>query len=189
MFELQRAVARSGNSNASKEAKAATARAMASWDPTYPDEKVDWYGEYIARHAPLSMSWLEQPFNEQNGWRENLETKGLALLKDHNDSIVVAPLDDGSVCLWNIGREDAVPNAQDGRIMARSRPGLLSVNGPDGNASQSSRQSRAKMTSTGVVECVSVDRVRNKAYFAVQSGLNEVDLTTMVRIFRSYSSS
>lgn len=177
VFELQRAVARSGNSNASQKAKAATARAMPSWDPTYPDEKIDWYGEYIARHAPLSVSWLEQPFSEQNGLREKLETRGLGLLKDHNDSIVVAPLDDGSVCLWNIGREDAAPT--DGRIMARSRPGLLSNNGPDGSTWQDLSTSRAKMTSTGVVECVSVDRARNKAYFAVQSVLNEVDLTTL----------
>lgn len=179
VFELQRAVARSGNRNASQKIEAATARAMASWDPTYPHEKVDWYGEYIARHAPLSISWLEQPFNEQNGLREELETKGLGLFKDHDDTMVVAPLDDGSVCLWKIGCEDSTPGFQDGRIMARSRPALLSVNGPDSSTSQSSKKSRAKMTSTGVVECVSVDRARNKAYFAVQSGLNEVDLTTL----------
>ena len=182
VFELQRAVARSGSSNASKkdkEEKAATARAMASWDPTYLDEKVDWYGEYIARHAPLSISWLEQPFSEQNGLREKLETKGLGILKDASGSIVVAPLDDGSVCLWNIGSEDAAPNAQDGRIRARSRPGLLSVNGSDCGTLWNPTTSRTKMTSTGVVECVSVDRSRNKAYFALQSKLIEVDLTTL----------
>ena len=149
-------------------------RAMASWDPTYPDEKVDWYGEYIARHAPLSMSWLEQPFSKQNGLREKVETKGLGILKDHNDSnVVVAPLDDGGVCLWSIGRDDAVPNRQDGRIMARSRSGLLSSNGPDCGTSQD------LTTNSGVIECVSVDGSRNKAYFAVQSALNEVDLTTL----------
>lgn len=179
VFELQRAVARSGNSNASQKAEAATARGMASWDPTYPDEEVDWYGEYIARHAPLSMSWLEQPFSEQHGLREKLETRGLGIFKDHDESMVVSPLDDGSVCVWNIGREDAPPDSRIGRIMARSRPGLLSVNGPDCSTLQDSTMSRAKMTSTGVVECVSVDRARNKAYFAVQSGLNEVDLTTL----------
>ena len=147
------------------------ARAMANWDPTYPDEKVDWYGEYIARHAPLSMSWLEQPFS---GLREKVETKGLGILKDHNDSnVVVAPLDDGSVCLWSIGRDDAVPNSQDGRIIARSRSGLLSSKGPDYGTSQD------LTTNSGVIECVSVDGSRNKAYFAVQSALNEVDLTTL----------
>ena len=178
VFELQRAVARSGNSNASEKSKTSVARAMPKWDPMYPDEKVDWYSEYIARHAPLSMSWLEQPFSRHNGLKEKLETRGLAILKNHNDSsVVVAPLDDGSVCLWSIGREDAVPSSQDdsqdGRIMARGRPGLLSSNGPDCGTSG------AKLTNSGVVECVSVDESRNKAYFAVQSALNEVDLTTL----------
>ena len=176
---MQRAVARSGNSNVSEKAEPATTRAMASWDPTYSNEKVDWYGEYIARHAPLFMSWLEQPFNERNGLRERLESKGLGILKDHDDSVVIAPLDDGSVCLWNIGCEDAAPTAQDGRIMARSRPGLLSVKGPDGSTSPNSTRPRAKMINDGVVECVSVDQTRNKAYFAAESGLNEVDLTTL----------
>ena len=152
---------------------------MTSWDPTYPDEKVDWYGEYIARHAPLSMSWLEQPFSEQNGIREKLETRGLGILKDDDSSVVVAPLDDGSVCLWNVGREDASSLSQEGQIIARSRPGLLSGTGVDGSTLQQSTGARVKMTSTGVVECVSVDRARNKAYFAVQSSLNEVDLTTL----------
>lgn len=179
VFELQRAVVRSGSRNASKKERATTARGLASWDPTYPDEKIDWYGEYIARHAPLSMSWLEQPFSEQNGLKEKVETRGLGMLKDASDSVLVAPLDDGSVCLWNIGSGDAAPNAQDGRIMARSRPGLLSVNGPDVGMSLKPTTSRAKMTSTGVVECVSVDKFRNKAYFALHSELNEVDLTTL----------
>ena len=152
---------------------------MTSWDPTYPNEDIDWYGEYIARHAPLSMSWLEQPFIEQNGLRETLETRGFGIFKDYDDSMVLAPLDDGSVCLWNIGCEDAGSRSEDGRITARSKPGLLSVTGLDRRASQSTTDSRAKMTSTGVVECVSVDKARNKAYFAVESGLNEVDLTTL----------
>ena len=152
---------------------------MACWDPSYPSERVDWYNEYIARHASMSVSWLQQPFGDTAGSREKLETRGLGLLKNDGDNIVVAPLDDGSVCLWNIGEEDAAPSPKDGRIMARSRPSLLSVNGPKGTCWQNAAKCRAKMTSTGVVECVSVDKARNKAYFAVQSGLNEVDLTTL----------
>lgn len=179
VFELQRAVARSGNSNASQKAETAMTRATASWDPTYPDEKADWYGEYIARHAPLSISWAEQPFSEQIGFREKLETRGLGTFKDNDENIVIAPLDDGSICFWNIGDEDAAPKPQHGRIMARSKPGLLSDNGLRGSISQNLTSPRAKMTYNGVVECVSVDRTRNKAYFAVQSGLNEVDLTTL----------
>ena len=187
-LELQRAIARAAGRSgdvetalriASARETRATARAMANWDPAYPGEKVGWYGEYVARHAPLSMSWLQQPFHDSNGVREKLESRGLGLLKDGGESVVVAPLEDGSVCLWNIGADDKAPDHRDGRIMTRSRPGLLSVNGPGGSTWQSSTKSRAKMTSTGVVECVSVDQVRNKAYFAVQSGLNEIDLSTL----------
>lgn len=152
---------------------------MACWDPTYPNEKVDWYSEYIARHAPLSLSWLQQPFSDPCRTGERLETRGLGLLKTGEEDIVVGPLDDGSVCLWNIGQADKAPDPKDGRIVTRSRPNLLSVNGPDGTNWQNPSNSRAKMTSTGVVECVSVDKARNKAYFAVQSGLNEVDLNTL----------
>lgn len=190
VFELQRVVARptSNRINCDVEASpqneepkkaTATARPMACWDPTYPNEKVNWYSEYIARHAPLSLSWLQQPFSDPCGNGERLETRGLGLLRNGEDDIVVGPLDDGSVCLWNIGQADKAPDPKDGRIIARSRPNLLSVNGPDGTNWQNPSNSRAKMTSTGVVECVSVDKARNKAYFAVQSGLNEVDLNTL----------
>ena len=156
-----------------------TRRAASSWDPVYPGEKVDWYNEYIARHAPLSISWLQQPTNDSHKIIENIEPRGLGLLQKDGEDIVIAPLDDGSVCLWNIGQDDAAPKDKDGRIMTRSRPGLLSVTGPGGTTWQSVEKSRAKMTSTGVVECVSIDKMRNKAYFAVQSGLNEVDLSTL----------
>ena len=156
-----------------------TRRAASSWDPTYPGEKVDWYNEYIARHAPLSISWLQQPTNDSHRIIENIEPRGLGLLQKDGEDIVIAPLDDGSVCLWNIGQDDAAPQHRDGRIMTRSRPGLLSVTGPGGTTWQGVEKSKAKMTSTGVVECVSIDKMRNKAYFAVQSGLNEVDLSTL----------
>ena len=152
------------------------ARAMANWDPSYPSEKVDWYGEYVARHAPLSISWLQHPVDGNHGSQDKREIRGLGLVKDHNDGIILAPLDDGSVCFWNIGRDDEIPTNKRGGIIARSKPGLLSVNGSESTRDPSSK---AKMTSTGVVECVSVDSVRNKAYFAVQSSLNEVDLSTL----------
>lgn len=156
-----------------------TRRAASSWDPAYPGEKVDWYNEYIARHAPLSISWLQQPTNDSHRIIENIEPRGLGLLHKDGEDIVIAPLDDGSVCLWNIGQDDAASNDEDGRITTRSRPGLLSVTGPGGTTWQGVEKSKAKMTSTGVVECVSIDKMRNKAYFAVQSGLNEVDLSTL----------
>ena len=183
VYELQRVVARStsgrGESALRRADQAIRGRAMASWDPTYSSERVDWYDEYIARHAPLSISWLQQPFGDTQESGERLETRGLGLLKDDGSKIVVAPLDDGSVCLWDVGADDTAPDSRDGRIIARSKPGLLSVNGPEGTNWQHPTNSKAKLTSTGVVECVSIDRARNKAYIAVQSGLNEVDLSTL----------
>lgn len=152
------------------------ARAMANWDPSYPSEKVDWYGEYVARHAPLSISWLQQPVDEIHGSQDKREIRGLGLMRDHDDGIVVAPLDDGGVCFWNIGRDDEISSTKRGGIIARSKPGLLSVNGPE---STQDPLLKAKMISTGVVECLSIDSVHNKAYFAVQSSLNEVDLSTL----------
>ncbi|KAK3168407.1 hypothetical protein OEA41_004854 [Lepraria neglecta] len=198
-LELQPGIARAAGCSADVETTIrnalpkkprATVRAMANWDPAYLGKKVDWYNEYIARHAPLSVSWLQQPFNDSNGAREKLESRGLGLFEDGREHMVVAPLEDGSVCLWNVGADDKAPDDRDGRIMTRSRPGLLSVNGPGGSTWQSLTKSRAKMTSTGVVECVSIDKIRNKAYFAVQSGLNEVDLSTLqISAYDRYPSS
>ncbi|KAL9127368.1 MAG: hypothetical protein Q9217_003740 [Psora testacea] len=148
---------------------------IASWDPTIPGEKVDWHSEYIARHAPLSLDWLQQPAGKLNGSKEKLEIRGVGLL---NESVLLAPLDDGSVCFWNIDQD----STSWGNVTARSRPGFLSFdNGKCGREWQKSYPSFSKirMPSTGVVENVSIDRGRDKAYFAVQSGLNEIDLTTL----------
>lgn len=171
VFALQRAVARSTSSrDGSQKKRTDAARAMASWDPIYPGEKIDWYRDYVARHAPLSMNWLQQPRTEANIIHDGLEIQGLGLFNDSTQQSVIAPLDDGSVCLWRLGEDDFAPNVRNGRILARSRPSLLSTSGyyPISGA-----------TRTGAVECVSVDNARNKAYFAVGDGLDEVDLSTL----------
>ncbi|KAH0555924.1 hypothetical protein GP486_006131 [Trichoglossum hirsutum] len=154
-------------------------RALANWDPSYPTEKVDWYQEYIHRHGPISSSWLQKPFDDMGGGRCR-EARGLGVLKglsgeDCGDVTVVAPLDDGSVCLWDLRRSGRGGKNKQGSILARSGPGLLSVSGEHTGR----EQARAAMASTGVVECVGVDSMRKRAYFAVQSGLNEVDLQTL----------
>lgn len=120
---------------------------MANWDPSYPDEKVNWYDEYIARHAPISTSWFQQPRNRESVMHEFLEVRGMALYTppgEPGSALAVAPLDDGSLCLWDISGT----KGRKGSIVARSKSGLLSVDpsplpgtGP-----------RSKMISTGVTE-------------------------------------
>ena len=156
-------------------------RALANWDPSYPKEKVDWYGEYIARHGPISTSWLQQPTIQEGSTDETHEIRGVALHHDSNGSRVVAPLDDGSVCLWELGhgtKSDRSDIQRKGAIIGRSKAGLLSLS--DGADSNELYSHPIRTTApTGVVECLSVDSVRNKAYFAVHKGLYEVDLNTL----------
>jgi hypothetical protein len=140
-------------------------RIMANWDPSYSNEKVHWYDEYIARNAPISTSWMQQPRNRESAENEYLEARGMAVYKPPGEvdtTLVVAPLDDGSLCLWNINGT----RGRKGAIVGRSKPGILSVD----KDPQPEDGRRSKMVSTGVTECISIDSAQNKAYIAVQSG-------------------
>lgn len=156
-------------------------RSFASWDPSCPGEKVNWYEEYTARHAPLSLNWLPRPVDSSKS-PENIkhEIRGLGLKIYGDEGTVVAPLDNGSVCLWNIGRSnELVRSARSGRMVACSKPGLL-TSAADGTVASTKRaMPKADLAADGVIECVSVDRHRNKAYFAVDNALNEIDLGTL----------
>jgi hypothetical protein len=138
---------------------------LANWDPSYPDEKVHWYDEYVARNAPISTSWLQQPRNRESTEHEYMEIRGMGVYTQSGhskSSVVVAPLDDGSICLWDINGSQG----QKGSIIARSKSGLISVD----PYPQSGPERRSKKISTGVTECVSIDSARKRAFFAVQSG-------------------
>jgi hypothetical protein len=142
-------------------------RIMANWDPSYPTEKVDWYDEYIARNAPISTSWLQQPRSRESAEHEYLEVRGMGLYTppgESNSTLIVAPLDDGSVCLWDISGAQG----KKGSIIARSKSGTISVD----PSPQVGPTKRSKMINTGVTECVSIDSARGRAYFAVQSGMS-----------------
>ena len=142
-------------------------------------ETIDWCSEYIARHAPLSLRWLEQPVSIIHGTQENLECKGLGLV---SKTTALAASEDCSICFWNLEND----TDQYSKIIARSRSGLLCF---DKRARTGLKSSDApRLPSTGIVECVSIDKARNKGYFAVQAGLAEVDLLTLqVTSYSRYS--
>jgi hypothetical protein len=124
-------------------------RIMANWDPSYPGEEVNWYDEYIARNAPISTSWFQQPRNRESAEHEYLEVRGMAIYTrpgEPSSALAVAPLDDGSLCLWDISGTEG----RKGSIVARSKSGILSVD----PTPQTGTGPRSKMISTGVTECV-----------------------------------
>ncbi|KAI4198997.1 MAG: hypothetical protein LQ350_004913 [Teloschistes chrysophthalmus] len=183
VFELQRRAralsAHSGFGSNDGEASNGNQKhraAIANWDPSFSSEKVDWYDEYIARHAPISMSWLQQPASKDSG--APLEIKGLGVYERYgSDSLAVAPLDDGSMSIWNIGRQDEPWSGSRGTVAARSKPGLLSL--PTHGQSKHAHGVRVATSWDGIVEGISIDKIRNKTYFAKDNDLFEVDLETL----------
>ncbi|KAI4287715.1 MAG: hypothetical protein L6R35_003027 [Caloplaca aegaea] len=152
-----------GNGPHSSNPRPESSRAIADWDPSYSNEEIDWYGEYVSRHAPISMSWLQQPDMD----RENRESKGLGKYDRDDKSLVIAPLDDGSLCVWNLGQQNEAERAA-GAVVCRSKKNLFST-----------YVSPIRQTIPSLVECISVDKVRNKAHVAVDDILAEVDLETL----------
>jgi hypothetical protein len=145
-------------------------RIMANWDPCFPSERVSWYDEYIQRHGPVAVNWMQCAYDEeQETWSpaDFVEARGVALYyPDGGPSssgetvLAVSPLDDGGVCMWDV----AGTRGRRGAIVARSRPGILFIDGPGADNSR-----RSKRIDSGVTECVSVDSRQHRAFFAVQS--------------------
>lgn len=165
-------------------------RLTANWDPTFPNEKTDWYDEYIQRNAPIATNWFELPHTRDDPTRLPVDVRGMSLYHPNKHEVLaVSPLDDGSVCIWDVKGS----RGKQGSIVARSLSGLLCADGPATDLSR-----RSKRIDSGVVECVSIDNQRDRAFFAVQNrqfpespfryedvlltlllDLVEVDLTTM----------
>lgn len=140
-----------------------TIRMLANWDPTFHDEKVDWYLEFIHRSAPIAINWLQQPRNTESGESHPMDVRGAGIFNPSSGdetSMVVGPLDDGSICIWDVNG----PPGKRGRIIARSVTHTLSTTGSALTAP------RSKMINTGVTECISVDNHRKRAYIAIQCG-------------------
>ena len=139
-------------------------------------EDLNFYHEYIARHSPLSLSWLQSP--DKPGTSFKHEIRGIGLIGHHGET-VIAPLDNDSVCLWSVGHDDDGSKKSNGRMTVRSKPGILSAEGRSKTLKTASLSGCETPWREAIVESVSVDKFTNKAYFAVQSGLNEVDLETL----------
>ena len=139
-------------------------------------QDVNFYHEYIARHSSLAMSWLEKPAEEKRDY--GLEIRGLAHFGGLQETII-APLDDSSVCLWNVGCDSSASSTSNGRIQARSKPGLLLPNGRHPSLDSGEGSHPNMPWNEAIVENVSVDKLRKRVYFAVKGGLNEVDLETL----------
>ncbi|KAI9932689.1 hypothetical protein ASPWEDRAFT_47133 [Aspergillus wentii DTO 134E9] len=157
-------------------------RGAAAWDPSYEGEEVDWYSEYIARHGPISFDWLQRPFSRgpQSSKRNAHEVKGMGLLKDWSSARqnkVVAPLNDGSVCIWDLNHSHyAASQATKGKVLGISAPGILTA---DLSRRRENSTSKAALDFINLGECVSVDSLRQRAFLAVGNALNEVDLETL----------
>ncbi|KAL2155018.1 hypothetical protein VTH82DRAFT_3694 [Thermothelomyces myriococcoides] len=152
-------------------------RIMANWDPCFPSERVSWYDEYVQRHGPIVINWMQYAYEEGRdpsspaSVADMVEARGVALYYPDGETadavLAVSPLDDGSVAMWDVGGT----MGKRGALVARSRPGILFVDGPEADNHQPS-----KRIDSGVTECVSVDSRLHRAFFAVQSHLIEVDL-------------
>jgi hypothetical protein len=161
--------------------KVLRARALASWEPAYPSEAIDYYEEYIHRCAPLAIGWLKLPKLPNRDRSLTREATGVGMLGGRSafdSSHVISPLDDGSICIWDISARSTFSLGGKGEIIARSKPGLLSGHAP---------QNDGVMTDTGAVECVSIENSSRVGYFAVQNLLHEVDLVTLgIRSTKNY---
>ncbi|GAB7341843.1 hypothetical protein MBLNU457_g0163t1 [Dothideomycetes sp. NU457] len=157
-------------------------RAYANWDPSFPHEQIDYYQEYIHRHAPIApLGWLSVPSNAITQSKHPHEVTGIGTLRGEDNSVekVIAPLDDGSICVWDMS--DKTENRK-GRLVGRSVRGLLAGYAAEPDRAKAVSESKAVMTEVGAVECVSIDSVRKRGLFAVQNDLHEVDLHTLQTI-------
>ncbi|KAF6821884.1 F-box domain-containing protein [Colletotrichum musicola] len=144
---------------------------MANWDPSFPTEPVFWYNEYIQRYAPVVTSWLQQPRIRDGTEEDTLDVRGMALYSPNsetNELLAVSPLDDGSMCIWDLKGT----RGRKGAVVAKSRDNVLYADGPR-------TMGRSRKIDTGVTECISVDCFSDKAFVAVQGHLREVDLNRL----------
>ncbi|KAF2435953.1 hypothetical protein EJ08DRAFT_604137 [Tothia fuscella] len=158
-------------------------RALANWEPGFPGERINYYEEYIQRNADISVSWFEGVKDGVGGEeKETRDVTGVGLIYGQDGSVaekVVGALDDGSVGIWEIENGD-----RQGRLISRTPSCFLTGLGANKDREQAISESKAFMTETGAVECVSMDSKSKKGYFGVIDMVVEVDLETLQVISR-----
>nr|KMM64804.1 hypothetical protein CPAG_01156 [Coccidioides posadasii RMSCC 3488] len=151
-----------------------------SHDPIYGKEGIDWYSEYMTRNAPISIRWLQQPKSKALHGVCNREIKGMGLLKRSayaESRRVVAPLDNGSVCVWDISQQKpGEPTASWGQVVNTSKRGIL-FHDHSGRTGTSARKHVNESLVGG--NCVNVDSPRSRVYIAVGNCVSEVDLAAL----------
>jgi hypothetical protein len=130
------------------------------------------------------MSWFQNAHYGHRDEKLHHEALGMGILFDdagHLADKLIAPLEDGSVCIWNASNS----SERQGSIVGRSAIGMLANKRSDLDLDTRISQSKSIMTETGAVECVSIDSRQKKGFFAVQNVLNEVDLYTLQIVSRT----
>ena len=161
-------------------------RAIANWDPGYPTEVIDYYQEYVHRHAKISLNWFDRAITPRADGFRSQELCGMGLYEEYSgdqirQNLLVAPINDGTVGLWHIHALDHdKSDDKSGRLASRSRSGVLRSTQEPTYTPWSINPIQEKFPGTGgVVECVSVDSRQKRAYFAIGRTLKEVDLETL----------
>lgn len=143
------------------------ARAIAKWDNTDSTERLDWYSEYVGRHAPLQTEWI--PSTKDN------EIRSIALFDSAQK--VLGAMEDGSIRIWDVA------TAQNGRRNLRQRAvaqsGLLFSNLCEASEATSSSVPVKQLNMGTAVDSTVVDDHSQKAYITTEELINEIDLTEM----------
>ena len=159
------------NDTRSRDRGSARTRAIADWDLTNDVERVDWYSEYIARHATLNATWLKEQSSPPQ------EVRGLAISKDSTRAF--GPLENGALCVWDIGQTAAAARSGSQRTFREARKSAPSILFEDRAKVGESSTPKAGLEFSGPTECIAIDSDQQKAYIAVGDILNEVDLETL----------
>ncbi|KAK5069289.1 hypothetical protein LTR64_008416 [Lithohypha guttulata] len=142
------------------------AQAIANWDYTDGRERIDWYSEYMARHAPLHMEWAQSS--------DTTEIKNVALFDDQQK--VIGATEDGNIRIWDI--QQTANGRRSFHESFRSHDNLLYA-GFEVDSPSSSSTPMQQPTIGNAVDSILVHHSGTKVYVAVEDRLNEIDLNTM----------